>query len=175
MRTRKFRAWVRKTVNNRTSLPIDMAHAEFEPLEEQARKDGKFDEWYNGRSNRIDELISKFDEIFPNMPNTTTIYEMLYSGVSISADGKIIKPYNCEVLKIMDYVECLDAYEGDWLIGKETDEYGTLMSSWRGLIKYNEECGRIMIFDVDVDDWYEIDDFNFDYVQSISGLNTEED
>jgi hypothetical protein len=61
------------------------------------------------------------------------------------------------------YVPVIDAYEGDVLYGTDTDEYGTVQSSWYGFVKYNEEHDRIMIMD-DLGDWYETDDFNFDKV-----------
>jgi len=68
-----------------------------------------------------------------------------------------------------EYVECLDAYEGDYLYGDELDEYGSTISSWKGLIRYNDDKGKIMIFDTDVDEWFEIDDFMFDIVYSLEG------
>jgi hypothetical protein len=73
---------------------------------------------------------------------------------------------NCEVFpnSISKYVEYLDAYEGDRLYGKETDEYGILMESWCGVIQYNDEKGRIMILDEIVSEWYEIDDFPYDEI-----------
>lgn len=73
---------------------------------------------------------------------------------------------NCEVFpnSVCEYVEYLDAYEGDRLYGKETDEYGTMLSFWFGRIKYNEDKGRIMIIDEAVDEWYDVDDFMFDEI-----------
>ena len=64
------------------------------------------------------------------------------------------------------YVEILDAYEGDLLHGSESDEYGSILSSWIGAVKWNEEKGRIMIQELHPMecDWYEVDDFMFDKV-----------
>lgn len=62
------------------------------------------------------------------------------------------------------YVEILDAYEGDLLYGCETDEYNQICSSWVGEVKFNEDKGRLMIFDKDVDEWFEVDDFMFDKI-----------
>jgi hypothetical protein len=64
------------------------------------------------------------------------------------------------------YVEILDAYEGDLLHGSESDEYGSILSSWIGVVKWNEEKGRIMIQELHPMewDWYEVDDFMFDKV-----------
>ena len=62
------------------------------------------------------------------------------------------------------YVEILDAYEGDLLLGYEKDEYGTLLSSWVGVIKYNDEKSRIMILEEELQEWYEVDDYIFDRI-----------
>jgi hypothetical protein len=59
----------------------------------------------------------------------------------------------------MDYVEYLDAYEGDALIGTETIN-GTIVPKWLGIIKFDENCGRIRIHDIDADEWHEIDAFD---------------
>lgn len=62
------------------------------------------------------------------------------------------------------YVEILDAYEGDIVYGCERDEYGHLMSSWLGQVKYNESKSRIMVYDIYQGDWYEVDDYMADKV-----------
>lgn len=54
-------------------------------------------------------------------------------------------------------------YVGDILRGKETDEYGSVLSAWTGIVKYNPDKSRIMIQD-DLEDWYEVDDFMYDEV-----------
>lgn len=73
---------------------------------------------------------------------------------------------NCEVFpnSVCEYVEYLDAYEGDTLVGEERDEWGCVMSHWKGVIKYNKDKGRIMVIDITGDEWFEIDDFIFDEV-----------
>ena len=62
------------------------------------------------------------------------------------------------------YVEILDAYEGDVVYGCDRDEYGHLMSSWLGQVKYNESKSRIMVYDIYQGDWYEVDDYMADKV-----------
>ena len=97
---------------------------------------------------------------------------MLYDNVSLDIKGhKITRPYGYEIIEVMDYVEILDAYEGDLLFGKIIDEYGAPVESWVGEIKFNDDLGRLMIWDKDVDEWYEVDDFSFDYVQTIDKLD----
>lgn len=61
--------------------------------------------------------------------------------------------------------QCIGAsmFEGDVLYGDERDEFGTITSSWTGIIKFDEEVGRIRILD-DAGDWYETDDFMSDKV-----------
>jgi len=54
-----------------------------------------------------------------------------------------------------------DLYEGDIVYGDETDEYGSRLSSWTGLIEYVKDKGRLMIVD-DLGNHYEIDDFEFE-------------
>lgn len=63
-----------------------------------------------------------------------------------------------------EYVEYLDAYEGDYLSGSEEDEYGSETASWVGEIKYRETFGRIMIYEEATGDWYEVDDYEYDTV-----------
>lgn len=67
---------------------------------------------------------------------------------------------------IGQYVEIIDAYEGDVLFGSESDEHGGI-STWMGVVEYNEEMGRIMIkgdWHRDDYDWYEVDDFDFEKI-----------
>ena len=63
-----------------------------------------------------------------------------------------------------EYIEILDAFEGDLLYGCETDEYNTICSSWVGEVRFDESKGRMMVFDKDVDEWFEVDDFMFDKI-----------
>lgn len=72
--------------------------------------------------------------------------------------------YEVSTETVGQYVEILDAYEGDLLLGYERDEYGTLLSSWVGVIKYNDEKSRIMILEEEQQDWYEVDDYIFDRI-----------
>ena len=58
------------------------------------------------------------------------------------------------------YVAGMDFYEGDKLYGSESGEYGVTLSTWTGVVKYNADKSRLMVFD-DLEDWYEVDDFDF--------------
>lgn len=62
-----------------------------------------------------------------------------------------------------EYVPKMDFYEGDVLQGYESGDFGTILSEWVGIVKYDETTGRIRIID-DLGDWYETDDFIFDKV-----------
>ena len=62
-----------------------------------------------------------------------------------------------------EYIEVLDAYEGDVLYGDERDEYGMLTARWHGLIKYDCNSGRISVHD-DSGNWYEVDDYVYDKI-----------
>lgn len=64
---------------------------------------------------------------------------------------------------VCEYVPKEGFYEGDVLYGNETDEYGFILSSWCGFVKYDETSGRIRIQD-DSGEWYETDDFNYDKI-----------
>lgn len=171
MRTRKFRAWCKKTVNNRISLPINKSHSEFELSKEQMRSEGKFDEWYENRNERTNFLMANFNEYFPNTEETTVTYEMLYENVSIFSNGQTMKPYHYEVLEIMDYVETLDAYEGDLLYGKDNRNGVYIYGTWCGVVKFSDIHGRIMVWDKDIDRWFDIDDYSFYRVQTIEKLD----
>lgn len=92
--------------------------------------------------------------------------EFIISGVDEANDEYITINNWCSVNPetVGQYVEILDAYEGDILYGCEKDEIGHLMSSWLGQVKYNESRGRIMIYDIYEGDWYEVDDYMADKV-----------
>lgn len=61
-----------------------------------------------------------------------------------------------------EYVEIVDAYEGDMIFTRECSGYPKELQ-WYAQIKFNKKMGRLMILD-DLDDWYEIDDFIFDKI-----------
>jgi hypothetical protein len=62
------------------------------------------------------------------------------------------------------YVEILNAYEGDILSGYDDYDGETGETAyWYGVVKFDEEAGRIRIFGDD-SMWYEVDDFNFDEI-----------
>lgn len=65
---------------------------------------------------------------------------------------------------LMEYVEKIDAYEGDILYGRDPDEFGGSHSTWRGVVKFNHRFGRLMVCDEGDHRWYEIDDYEFDRV-----------
>jgi hypothetical protein len=77
--------------------------------------------------------------------------------------------FNCEYWwrvkpeTVGQYVPKEGFYEGDILGGGERDEYGTLVSRWFGVVKYDETTGRIRIED-DCGEWYETDDYMYDGV-----------
>ena len=72
---------------------------------------------------------------------------------------------NSDTHIIEDYVEALNAYEGDILVTEESDswEIGRTFHYY-GEVKYNEDKGRIMVYDEIDNDWYECDDYLFDEV-----------
>ena len=76
-----------------------------------------------------------------------------------------IKPLFFKSHIIEDYVEALCAYEGDILVTEESDswEIGRTFHYY-GEVKYNEDKGRIMVYDEIDNDWYECDDYLFDEV-----------
>jgi len=92
--------------------------------------------------------------------------EFIISGVDEANDEYIAIKNWCRVNPetVGQYVEILDAYEGDILYGCEKDERLSLMSTWLGQVKYNEAKSRIMICDVCEGDWYEVDDYMADEV-----------
>jgi hypothetical protein len=98
-----------------------------------------------------------------------TAYPTFNGGIVVwkndapQTETEILEPWANKEPVLMQYVEILDAYEGDILQGIEINEYGSLQSKWTGIVKYNEDKGRIMIQD-DLNDWYEVDDFEFDEV-----------
>lgn len=64
---------------------------------------------------------------------------------------------------ICQYIPHEKFWEGDILQGTEKDEYGTVTSSWIGVVKYDASTGRIRVLD-DSNDWYETDDFMYDEI-----------
>lgn len=112
---------------------------------------------------RLDEIGFKHDN---GWVHGTYIDGYIINGVE-EADIDYIAIGNwCPVIPktVGEYVEVLDAYDGDVLEGAEIDEYGTCLSRWYGLVKYNDEKSRIMVFDLDEEYWYEVDDYVFDEV-----------
>jgi hypothetical protein len=62
------------------------------------------------------------------------------------------------------YVEIIDAYDGDILRGYEDFDGETGDGVyWYGVVKFDDEAGRIRIVGDD-DMWYEADDFNFEEI-----------
>lgn len=85
-------------------------------------------------------------------------------NLAVYKPGYFIERHEVDPKTVGEYVEILDAYEHDVLYGEEKNEFGSLLSSWTGTVKYNEEKSRIMIFD-DVEElWCEVDDYSFDSV-----------
>ena len=77
-----------------------------------------------------------------------------------------IKPTGVTSHIIEDYVEILDAYEGDYLYGSsmEGGYESPYLESWIGEVKWNEEFGRIMVWIHSEEEWRECDDFDFEKV-----------
>lgn len=76
------------------------------------------------------------------------------------SDGRF-KPQMVDPDTVGQFIPKEGFYEGDILYGKETDEYGSILSTWYGTVKYDEATGRIRIID-DSGDWFETDDFMYD-------------
>lgn len=103
--------------------------------------------------------------------NGEWVYGYLWINKSATIETVYITDEKGNILQVItetvgQYVEILDAYEGDLLHGSESDEYGSILSSWIGAVKWNEEKGRTMIQELKpmIGDWYEVDDFMFDKV-----------
>lgn len=83
-------------------------------------------------------------------------------------------PRDISLIKVIpesvgQYVESVNAYEGDVLLCSREDEDG-LISEWEGVIRYNKEKGRLMVQDIGIyqevdiffeNRWYEINDVEF--------------
>ena len=72
--------------------------------------------------------------------------------------------YAVDPCTVGQYVDRIKAYEGDVLWKSEDDEDCDVISSWRGVVKYNKQKSRIMIFGV-LGEWHEVDDFKFKSIQ----------
>jgi hypothetical protein len=93
-------------------------------------------EWVHGNlmQDGISVCIQELDSIFPVEPET-----------------------------VGEYIEHLKAYEGDVLYMSDAGrEYGP--NAWKGVVEFDSACGRIRIFDLVEEAWYEIDDYEFDGV-----------
>lgn len=89
-------------------------------------------------------------------------YKKNINGVSQIADGCLYW-HNVIPETVGIRIENEGFYVGDILHGEETDEYGSILSAWTGIVKYNPDKSRIMIQD-DLEDWYEVDDFMYDEI-----------
>lgn len=62
-----------------------------------------------------------------------------------------------------EYVECLNAFEGDVLGGSEYNDDRMCNDIFYGLVRYNPDKSRIMVLSDDCD-WYEVDDFDYNNI-----------
>jgi hypothetical protein len=64
-----------------------------------------------------------------------------------------------------EYVEHINAYEGDVLVGSQTaGPEGGPTEKWWGVVEYDVVAGRIRINDLVEDRWSEVDECEFDGV-----------
>jgi len=61
------------------------------------------------------------------------------------------------------YEESLDAYEGDLLI------YESEFDKWKGKLKFNKEFDSMMVFDLEDEEWYEIEEYEYSRIEHIDG------
>lgn len=71
--------------------------------------------------------------------------------------------YEVNPATVCQFVSGEGFFEGDILFGQETNEYGTPIISWTGIVKYDEDAGRVRILDIS-GDWYETDDYIYEKV-----------
>lgn len=104
-----------------------------------------------------------YGELYSDLPNSTAYYKECSQRICWHEGAAQL---NAPVKNgtVGEYVEILDAFEGDLLYGCETDEYNQICSSWIGEVRFDESKGRMMVFDKDVDEWFEVDDFMFDKI-----------
>lgn len=83
------------------------------------------------------------------------------NGSDVILDVENLKP--TPVYVAQEYVASEDFYEGDILCGAEYGEWGEVTASWKGLVAYDKNSGRIRVLEEN-GDWFELDDFSYERV-----------
>lgn len=109
MREFKFRAWAKRTIDHYISDPIEIAYTEFENSEDNKEPDNSLDDewniWYDKREKRIEELRNTINS---ESEDRYEIFNEMITNFSIKGDGRIERPYEYEILDVMQYTGIKD-------------------------------------------------------------------
>lgn len=122
MKEYKFRAWIKQTINNRFNYSYAKAEEKYSQIEPSKYSD-EWDEWYEAKDLYRTCLSSNWNAIFPQEEMYTETYKMTDD---IKVNITVLRPFNCEIIDIMQYAGLEDYFGKEVFMGdivSVTDTY----------------------------------------------------